>query len=126
MKSKFSSTAFEIIVVGIVTVYLLYNIGVFSATKSIVSLLPISIQMVLFVFLLTKNKYLPLALKIWAVVFIVGGVAGVISFALHDATNDEEPNHILLTLINLVLGIIMFMIASREIEIIEVKSLPDC
>jgi len=123
--SKFSSIGYEIIVISLISGLLFYNILLIFTTTAWLNLIPISVQTLLLFLFVTKHKYLPLAIKIWGVTLIVSGGMGLISVAMGEISDNPGNENFIWKLVKLVLGIILYLIGSREIELVASPEPPE-
>ncbi len=88
-KAVFTNHLFFNLLTGFIILLLGYNGFVFVRAVSIYGMVPIFIEIVLLVLILTKSQYVKTGIIIWASVFFIVGYGSGLAAQLMDAFNDN-------------------------------------
>lgn len=124
-KVHFKSKAFFYCLIAIISLLLIWNLCLAIYYVNIFGLIPISIQTVLLALILMKNRYAKLAIKIWAITFLVlAHGLKVVGRALQDLVENFENAHLdyyLTNMLPIVIGLLLVIYAGKTIEIVEIQ-----
>ncbi len=95
------------VVISILSVFNLYHL---IANEVLLSIVSLSFQALIIYFIISRNQYTRITIKIWAVILLISGAAGLIqilaSWGL--ASLDEKPMSGLLTPANILMRVVFF------------------
>jgi len=74
------------------------------------------------IFYLLKHKYLAISIKVWSVLFVVGASLTIIALAL-GGFSEMDYSKFLWVAVDLIVGVVLWLIASSEIETIAITDL---
>lgn len=117
---KFTNIYFYYFLIILIISLLFYNTYSLAINFSLSIFIPIIIQLVILIMILTKNKGTKIILKIWSLVFfIIAGAMQVIGKLLKDASNDYQTfdivNYVYCISI-IIIGIVVFLFTNKTIK----------
>jgi len=121
MKVVFKNLYFYWFVIIFISALLLYNSIYLINNFTLITLLPVIIQIVLLYLIFTKNKNVKIAIKIWIIVFILIGfglqfLGKFLKFIASDFA-EFNPIEILKIILFLIIGFIILIFSNKTIEI---------
>jgi|SRR6056297_393486 len=112
--------------IAILSLLLLNNILVLFQSGALLSLLPIVFQSVVLIFLFTKHKWTIIAVRTWALIILIGGLAKFVGTSLRlvdfyffeSVTSLEEISigSTIFMLLSIIVGSTYFFFAKRHIK----------
>ncbi|MFT5748109.1 MAG: hypothetical protein ACI920_003503, partial [Saprospiraceae bacterium] len=118
------------VLIGILSVFILYNIYATITTRNLIGILPILIQSVLIYLLITKNIISQKAVKVWIIVVLFGAqgliLIGIVMQSWAKYMKDEEnalemltSNKVIYSLIIVAVGVIIWILNNNFGKLIE-------
>ncbi len=120
MQSRFTHSFFEAITVLLLVGYLFRSLSLLIHLGDIFALIPSVIQLGVFVLLFLKNQHLPYWIKLWATYLLVTGGISLGSKLLLAISRDTYPEGIEWKIMIVITGVLLWWIASRKVEVIQV------
>ncbi|GEM_PF-2719237 len=108
--------------IGIISLFFIYNLYATIQTKSIIGLSPILIQGIVLYILISKNRYTKVAVKIWAGLFLIGSgglvVIGILLEYLGRGKEELFSTKFIIHVILILIGILIFALV-KDLGIIK-------
>ena len=124
-ESKFNNQFVFWGVILVIGSLLAWNTYATIAMGKLIGLIPISIQLLLLGLLITKSPYAKISVKIWALVFLVGGsglqLIGRFMKDLDTNFTNFERSHYISTGFTVLIGVLITVFIDKTVEIIELK-----
>ena len=121
--SRFDNNTVFWSIIALLGVLLLWNLYTTIASGNLIGLLPITIQAIVIVLVLTKNQYAKIVIKIWLIIFIILGPSlQFIGQFLQDIANSFTNADILYYLdkaIRILIGVTLLIYVNRTVEVVE-------
>jgi len=124
MKTVFKNKTFFYLLIGLISILLLWNVYTLINTGNIWALLPILIQTVLLILIFTNHQYARVSIMAWTIIVLIGASALGLLASLFDIGNDlidstkvTDTNYIIQKLIQLVLGVLMLDFTRRTVKV---------
>lgn len=123
-QTQFTNKTFYWIIIVIIGVLMLWNIYAFLIT-TLTALLPLAIQALLLILIITKNQYAKIGIKLWALVFLT--IASALQFGgkllqdLAENFTNVNASHYITTGITMTIGILIVVFLNKTVKVIEVK-----
>ena len=124
MKTVFKNKPFFYLLIGLISILLLWNVYTLISIGNLWTILPILIQTVLLILIFTNNQYARVSIMAWTIIVLIGASALGLLASLFDIGNDlidstkvTDTNYIIQKLIQLVLGVLMLDFTRRTVKI---------
>ena len=122
-KSLFKNQTLYWLIIIIVGGLLIWNLAITLAYQQLIGLLPIVIQTVLLILIFTKHEYAKIGIKIWAIIFLIGGPSlKFIGRLLNETIDGFEDVSIQLYLVKgltILLGVLIVIYTNKTVVIEE-------
>jgi hypothetical protein len=79
VKYSLKNGFYKFSLIGIISILLILNLINFSNLFKVYSLIPLLLQVLILISVFSKNKSQEIFIKIWSILLIIGGLAGLIS-----------------------------------------------
>jgi hypothetical protein len=90
MKSRFYSSGYEVVLIILISFFLLANIYLLFSLGSWKHIISIAILSTLLYLVLSKHRYLRIALKIWGILFMISGGLNILIPYIQDIIGDPD------------------------------------
>lgn len=123
-QTQFTNKTFYWIIIVIIGVLMLWNIYA-SLITTLTALLPLAIQALLLILIITKNQYAKIGIKLWALIFLT--IASALQFGgkllqdLAENFTNVNVSHYITTGITMTIGILIVVFINKTVKVIEVK-----
>ncbi|HYK77312.1 MAG TPA: hypothetical protein VEV16_10065 [Daejeonella sp.] len=123
---NFKSKAFFYCLIFVFSALLIWNLYLTIFYSNLLGLIPITIQGAILVMIFLRNRYTKIAIKVWALIFlIIGPGLQLVGRLLQDFVDNfanADLNHYLTKSLNLIIGLLLTIYAEQAIEIVELKT----
>ncbi|OCX53628.1 hypothetical protein BEL04_04860 [Mucilaginibacter sp. PPCGB 2223] len=110
-KVVFTNKIYYILLIAYILILLVYNVFVSVMGKNVLGLIPICIQSLVLIFIMTKNKYAKQVILIWVIVFLViGSLLQILGTVLDEDKHifgDANFYQFLNQLVTLIIGVLI-------------------
>ena len=122
-KAIFTDKIFYYGIIMFISILLLYNVYSILSNFELRLIMPILIQIILFILIFNKHKLIKLLLKIWSGIFLVGAFTLIILGGLLKGLSDGFKYFNFLdyipSIIFLLIGIVVYMCSARFIQVLK-------
>jgi hypothetical protein len=121
MRTIFKNNKFYQLLIGLIISLIVWNIYVGVMAKNIFALLPIAIQSVLLILILTHNHYARISILIWTTIFIIIGpgliVLGNSLKIIDKGFKQINPYFFVFNLISIIIGVVIVSYTKRTVVV---------
>jgi len=124
MKTVFSNKTFFYLLISFISLLLLWNIYTL-VIGNIWSIIPISVQVILLILILSENQYAKKAILIWVIIFLIVApllkliaiILGLINDAIDKTKYEVNIRSLIYTVISLAIGILILDYTKRSVKV---------
>lgn len=120
MKAVFKNQTFQIVLLIFLGLLISRNIYNYLLTKDIIALVPVVVQIAVFILILTKSKHAKIAIKVWSIILIIGPgliILGIILSLLGGDDLSIKIEKLAVNIIVLIIGLIIYNFNQKTVEV---------
>jgi len=122
-KTFFKNQRFHIVIISLLGFFICWNSYAFIISKSLVSLIPTIIQLIVLLLILMKHKHAKMGINLWSVLLMLGGglviLGKLMKFFIGDDITDGLGK-LALNILILTAGIIIYNFNQKTVEVIRI------
>jgi hypothetical protein len=119
-KTIFKNQSFYGLLIAALGILLCWNLWTFWISRSLIALIPVIVQIILLVLVLTKSKHAKLGINIWAIILIAGPSLSILGKTIKVLLGDDVLSKIVPLLIQIVIlfaGLVIYHYNKTTVEV---------